>query len=76
MGLALRDSCGQYIIGKTRKFAGIVPVIEAETMAILKELSWPEEFQVSSTVIESNFLLSVNVINKSYQNILELDSLM
>lgn len=76
VGLALRDSFGQYIIGKTRKFTGMISVVEVETMAILKGLSWMEELQLCSVVIESDSVLSVNAINKSYHNFLELDSVL
>lgn len=74
MGLVLRDSQGQFIMGKTKKSAGSVQVVETETIAIFEALAWLEELQVSSAIVESDSLLSVNAINKSYQNYLELGS--
>lgn len=50
-----------------RKFASMILVIEAETIAILEGLSCLEEIQVCSAVIESDSLLSVNAINVFYQ---------
>ncbi|XP_017233563.1 uncharacterized protein LOC108207639 [Daucus carota subsp. sativus] len=74
VGLVLRDHQGQFIIGKTRKFAGSVQVVEAETIAILEALSWLEDLQVSTGVIKSDSLLSVIAINRRYHNYLELGS--
>lgn len=75
VGLVLRDYQGQFIMGKMRKFAGSIQVIEAETIAILETLSWLEDLQVKTSIIESDSLMSVNAINMSYQNYLELGSL-
>lgn len=75
IGLVLKDTQGQYIMGKTRKFAGSIQIVEAEIIAILEGLSWLEELQVNTSIIDSDSLLSVNAINRSYQNYLELSSL-
>lgn len=60
VGLVIRNSQGQYIMGKTRKFAGLTQVVEVETIAILEGLSWLEDLQVNTAIIESDSLLSVN----------------
>lgn len=74
VGLALRDSQGQFVLGKTRKLPGSVSFVEAEMVAILEGLSWLEELQVYEAITESDSLLSVNAVNQEYQNYLELGS--
>lgn len=75
VGLVLRDDRGQYIAGKTRRFAGSVDVAEAETIAILEGLLWVDDFPPGPITIESDSLISVNAIRKGCLNMLELGHL-
>lgn len=72
VGTALRDHHGQFIARKTLKIAGGVSVMEAESVGILETLIWTREVSGGSVMIESDSLLSVNAINRSQSNILEL----
>ncbi|XP_074376749.1 uncharacterized protein LOC141718263 [Apium graveolens] len=60
VGMVLRNNQAQYIAGKTMRFAGVVPILEAELACI-----W------EAVIIESDSLLSVNVINQGHDNVLE-----
>lgn len=75
VGLVLRDHLGRYIEGKTRRFAGVVQVVEAETIAILEGLLWFEELPATNITLESDSFLNVRAINKPNLNYLELGSL-
>lgn len=75
MGMVLRDSQGRFIAGKTKKVAGAVKVVEAETTAILEGLIWLEELPIGPVIIESDSLLSVNAINKNHLNFQEIGNM-
>lgn len=71
VGIVLRNSQGQFVAGKTRRFGEAVPVLEAELAGIWEAMVWSHELTSGSVVIESDSLLSVNAINQDYENILE-----
>ncbi|KAL8111232.1 hypothetical protein AgCh_019083 [Apium graveolens] len=75
VGLVLRDDRGQYIAGKTCRFAGSLSVEEAETVAILEGLLWTNELPPGPITIESDSLLSINAIRKGSVNFLEIGHL-
>lgn len=76
VGMVLRNHQGQYLGGKTMRFAGMVSVLEAELTGITEALSWSQEIAGGSVVIESDSLLSVNAVNNQQVNLLELGDLL
>lgn len=71
VGMVLRDSQGQFVAGKTRRFTGAVPVLEAELAGIWEAMLWSHEVSAGLVIIESDSLLSVKAINHGHDNVLE-----
>lgn len=76
VGMVLRDHQGQYIAGKTMRFAGVVSVVEAELTGILEAMLWSQELEGDHITVESDSLISVNAINQGQANLLESGDLM
>lgn len=57
------------------KMAGHVSVEETEMVGILETLLWLSEFSEHEVVVESDFLLCVNAVNKPKHNHLEMGDL-
>lgn len=71
VGMVLRNHQGQYIAGKTMRFAGAVPVLEAELTGIWEAILWSQEVVGGPITVESDSLLSVNAVNQGHDNLLE-----
>lgn len=70
-GLILRDHKGNFIKVRVRKFAGKVPVDEAEATGVLEAIQWIISMALQNVDIESDSLSIVQAINKSRKNWLE-----
>ncbi|XP_074323179.1 uncharacterized protein LOC141660115 [Apium graveolens] len=70
-GLVLRDHGGNFIAARARRFAGVVPVVEAEAIAILEATRWASLLDLQHVDVESDSLISVQAINKTSENYLE-----
>ena len=57
------------------KFAGCVPVVEAEMVGILEAIAWISHVQASSVMIESDSQLCVQALKGENNNFLELGNL-
>lgn len=66
-----RNHLGQYIMGKTIKFAGKVSVVEAEATGILEALSWASEYITGPVIVESDSLISVQEVQQPKESLLE-----
>lgn len=71
IGMAIRDHRGNFLQGRTMRFAGEVNVVEAELVRILEALKWTDEFHGQGFIVESDSLLSVQAVKGSRQNFLE-----
>lgn len=75
LGMVIRNHQGDYIIGKVMRCAGKVPVLEAELTGIVEAPAWAQEVTDGDVVIESDSLLSVNLVKDGQENLLELGDL-
>lgn len=74
-GMVLRNHQGRYIAGKTMRFAGVVPVLEAELTGIWEAILWSQEVEGGPITVESDSLLGVNAVNQGHDNVLEIGDL-
>ena len=71
VGMALRNSHGQFLTGRVMRFAGSTHVVEAEMVGILEALSWINQLPVTAVTIESDSELCVNAMKGNNTNLLE-----
>lgn len=73
--MVLRNHQGQFVAGKTLKFAEGVSVTEAESTGILEAILQAQELSEGTIIIESDSLISVNAIRRNQCILLELSDL-
>lgn len=71
IGIVARNHQGLFVRSRTQRFAGQISILEAELVGILEALKWSAEFQEQKISIQSDSLLSVQVINDSIKNLPE-----
>lgn len=74
VGMVVRDCNGWFLRGKNLKLAGVLSVIEAEAVGVLKALSWVKDMSSQNIVIESDALLVVNALKNNLIYQLEVGS--
>lgn len=62
---------GKFIRAKTSKYAGVIPLIEAEARAILEATRWIRSMGIHNVDIESDSLNTVHSIKRATENYLE-----
>ena len=76
IGMVTRNHQGHYVEGKTMQFGECVPMMEAELVEIAEALKWIGEVPMRTQVtLESDSLLSIDAINSSNNNLLEMGNL-
>ena len=76
MAMVIKDHHGQFIAGKTLKFAGGVSVTETKSTGIFEALIWAQEMTEGTILVESDSLLSVNAIKQNQSNLLQFGDLL
>ena len=71
VGMLVRDDRGAFILGKTMRFEGTVPVFEAEAIGVNEALSWIRSLQLQQVTIETDSFLTVKALEGNYHNYLE-----
>ncbi|XP_017224846.1 uncharacterized protein LOC108201070 [Daucus carota subsp. sativus] len=77
VGMVLRNNQGQFLAGRVMRFAGHVPVVEAEMVGVIEAISWANQLQIPSVIVETDSQLCANAIKgeNSNNNLLEIGNL-